>query len=214
MLSHGVSRLRGRPRRRNCDGRQQSCRRNWLPFGSLSNRKPALWILSARTWARYRRSVRFACWKATWLTSQPAPAQAIAAHREAYLMVQKLRVTLKVTEMVSHRCRSGHTAVSWAAAVGEADILGLLLSRGGPPAHQDLLLHAAARAIQVAYRQHKFYERYVTCCIPLPVAWVADSQWLGQAGKVEDRAVTRIPHPRHRQHVLLALDHRVHESQA
>ena len=74
---------------------------------------------------------------------------------------QNLAKVPYVAEMVSRRARTGHTAVSWAAAVGETDILGLLLSKGGPPAHQDQLLHMAAKVIQVAYHQHKFYMAYV-----------------------------------------------------
>lgn len=83
-------------------------------------------------------------------------ARELSRRVEIYKKVHGLRGTIKVAEMLSRRARTGHTAVSWAAAVGEADILGLLLDKGGAPAHQDAVQQAAAKAIQVAYKQHLF----------------------------------------------------------
>ena len=130
--------------------------------------------------------------------------------------VEKLERTLTVAQMVSRRARSGHTAVSWAAAVGETDILGLILSSGGPPAHQDALLHAAAKAIQVAYKQCRFYREYAGVRFSFKQRFIF-SRWRGliaaQARGVEVRVVTHPSCTRPCEPLLPAMGRGAYESQ-
>lgn len=54
--------------------------------------------------------------------------------------------------LLSASADGGHSALSWAATIGSADIVQLLLDRGAPVDFPDAVLHAAAAVAQLAWR--------------------------------------------------------------
>ena len=66
------------------------------------------------------------------------------------------REKLRVFRLLNKVTLSGHTAISWAASLGNYEALDELLSKGGTPGYNSHMLHLSATFIQQSYRLYRF----------------------------------------------------------
>ena len=59
---------------------------------------------------------------------------------------------MRVAKMFQAVSKAGHTLVSWAAAVGQPDILELLFEHGGAPGYTDEVYTLCATVVQIVFR--------------------------------------------------------------
>ena len=77
---------------------------------------------------------------------------------DSILKLQQTLVKLEretiVTTVMNAKALNGHTVLSWAAAVGNIDILKVLLKHGANTAIEERFIHSSAIIIQAAYRHY------------------------------------------------------------
>ena len=69
---------------------------------------------------------------------------------------KEYREKLRIFRLLDKVTLSGHTAVSWAASLGNIEALDCLLSHGGTVGYTTKLLHLSATFIQQSYRLYRF----------------------------------------------------------
>lgn len=69
---------------------------------------------------------------------------------------KRFREKLRVARLLSKVTTSGHTAISYAASLGNFAAVELLLSHGASPGYNSQLLHLSASFIQLSYRLYRF----------------------------------------------------------
>ena len=62
---------------------------------------------------------------------------------------------IRIARLMNQVTLSGHTAISWAAAVGAYDIVDLLLTKGAPVGYTENLIHMSATVLQISYRLYR-----------------------------------------------------------
>lgn len=66
------------------------------------------------------------------------------------------REKLRVSRLLNKICAGGHTAISYAAALGNYDAVELLLTHGATAGYNSQLLHLSASYLQLSYRLYRF----------------------------------------------------------
>ena len=85
---------------------------------------------------------------------EEALADATADIAEVEAKLSKVEKQLWVAELLSYKTVGGHTALSWAAALGNEDIVHLLIDRGASIDYDDSFVHECVVLVQIVWRAY------------------------------------------------------------